>query len=207
MLPTAAALAGELAVWAIDLPGFGRTPRTSEEPSVSVLADVVEAWVDAHGLDRPLLVANSLGCQVAAELLARRIGAFAGAVLTGPTPDPAAPTVLRQAWRLARVAPREPLRHNLRATADYLRHGPLYVLRTAQLALEDPVREKLALVRRPVAVVRGEYDTIAPEPWGREVANRTGGTFDTIPGRGHAVTYSAPEAVAEIALALLRERA
>jgi 2-hydroxy-6-oxonona-2,4-dienedioate hydrolase len=209
MLPTAGVLAGRIPSWVVELPGFGRTPRPSRPPSVPALADAVEAWLEARELERPLLVANSLGCQIAAELLVRRPEGYSGAVLTGPTPDPGAPTLLHQAGRLARTAPYEPLRHDLRVAAEYLTSGPVYVLRVARLALRDPVGEKLERIEAPVAAVRGEHDAIASAPWAAEVARLARGRLHTIPGRGHAVTYSAPEEVAAIALALAlaRERA
>jgi pimeloyl-ACP methyl ester carboxylesterase len=171
------------------------------------LTDSVEAWLDLRALDRPLLVGNSLGCQIAVELLLRRPGSFAGAVLTGPTPDPAAPTLLGQFLRLLHVARHEPIRHDLRVAADYLRHGPLYIVGAARLALRDPVGEKLRQVQDPVAIVRGENDTIASPGWAAHAAGLARGTVHTIAGHGHSVTYSAPGAVAAIALSLLGESA
>jgi pimeloyl-ACP methyl ester carboxylesterase len=90
---------------------------------------------------------------------------------------------------------------------DYVRHGPLYVVEAAQLALRDPVREKLERVQDPVAVVRGENDTIASAEWAAHAAGLARGTVHTIAGHGHSVTYSAPGAVAAIALSLLGESA
>jgi pimeloyl-ACP methyl ester carboxylesterase len=58
-------------VLAVDLPGFGRSPRLSDgtEPRPEALADAVEKQLDAAGLAGPVHVAgNSLGGWIALEL-------------------------------------------------------------------------------------------------------------------------------------------
>lgn len=83
--PVLAALEGRHDVVAIDLPGFGESPRLPDRaaPTPSRLADAVEAELDRLGLDAPALVGNSLGGWVALEL-ARR-GRAARAVVISPS--------------------------------------------------------------------------------------------------------------------------
>lgn len=60
-------------VLAVDLPGFGESPRLADgrRPDVSALADAVERELDAEGLDRPAIAGNSLGGWIALELARR----------------------------------------------------------------------------------------------------------------------------------------
>jgi pimeloyl-ACP methyl ester carboxylesterase len=72
-------------VVAIDLPGFGESPRLPDRaaPTPARLADAVESELDRLNLDAPALVGNSLGGWVALEL-ARR-GRAARAVVISPS--------------------------------------------------------------------------------------------------------------------------
>src|SRR4051794_25652972 len=71
MLPTAHRLAAFSNVLIPDLPGWGRSSKPERALTVRELADAVVAWFDAVGLGRPVLVANSFGCQVAVDIAAR----------------------------------------------------------------------------------------------------------------------------------------
>ena len=107
--PVLAALEGRHDVVAIDLPGFGESPRLPDwaAPNPAGLADAVEAELDRLGLDVPAVVGNSLGGWVALEL-ARR-GRTARAVVISPSglespPERAVVIALNELMRLrARV--------------------------------------------------------------------------------------------------------
>ena len=96
-------------VVAIDLPGFGESPRLPDRaaPTPARLADAVESELDRLGLDAPAVVGNSLGGWVALEL-ARR-GRAARAVVISPSglespPERAVVIALNELMRLrARV--------------------------------------------------------------------------------------------------------
>jgi pimeloyl-ACP methyl ester carboxylesterase len=59
-------------VIAIDLPGFGGSPRLSVAPTPSALTNAVEALLDELGIDRVHVAGNSLGGGIALELARRR---------------------------------------------------------------------------------------------------------------------------------------
>jgi pimeloyl-ACP methyl ester carboxylesterase len=154
-----------------------------------------------------LLVANSLGCQLAAELAVRRPELVRGLVLIGPTWDPGAPTVLGQFLRLANGSYREPLSLVPVLAYEYARWGPRRLLRAARSMLDHPVADRLAHVRAQTVVVRGERDTICSPPWARLVAGVAGGRLVQVRGAAHAVHWSHPEAVVQVVEELLQELA
>jgi pimeloyl-ACP methyl ester carboxylesterase len=66
-------LAQDRELWALDLPDHGESPDLPGEYTgdIAPLADAVEAFCRAQGLDRPHVVGNSLGGLIALELAAR----------------------------------------------------------------------------------------------------------------------------------------
>lgn len=76
-------LAATRDVIALDLPGFGRTPRLRGETSIRTLADEVAAFVHAHGLAGVDAVGSSMGARLVLEL-ARRGGVVGSVVSLNP---------------------------------------------------------------------------------------------------------------------------
>lgn len=153
-----------------------------------------------------LLVANSLGCQVAVELAVRAPATTVGLVLTGPTWDPDAPSVPRQFARLLLDSVRESPSLVPVALADYARWGPLTILAAAGSMLRHPMAERLGAVRVPVVVVRGSRDPICTQSWAeRAAASAPRGRLVVADGAAHAVDWSHPEVVAEIVGELQQE--
>ncbi|QOY93085.1 alpha/beta fold hydrolase [Massilia sp. UMI-21] len=76
-------LAATREVIAVDLPGFGRTPRLRGETSIRSLADAVTSFVHDHGLAGIDAVGSSMGARLVLEL-ARRGGVVGGAVALNP---------------------------------------------------------------------------------------------------------------------------
>jgi pimeloyl-ACP methyl ester carboxylesterase len=58
-------------VIAVDLPGFGQSPPSSDGISIPGYARTLQRFIEAMGLDELILVGNSLGGWVAAELTLR----------------------------------------------------------------------------------------------------------------------------------------
>lgn len=69
--PVADALTAERDVIAVDLPGFGATPRLGK-CGVYRNIDIVEALIEELGLDKPDVGGNSMGGGIALELARRR---------------------------------------------------------------------------------------------------------------------------------------
>lgn len=199
MLPALGALAADFDVYAPDLPGFGRSSRPPETLDIPALSQTLLAWMDALGLERPLLVGNSFGCQVILDLAVRHPARAAGLVLQGPTPDPYHRSLFRHGARLLLDAFLEPARLLPIAVSDYLRAGVLRFMQTFKLLVDDPVEEKLPLVRVPTLVVRGAHDPIVPQEWAeRLVSALPDASLIVVPHAAHAVNFSHPDVLAGI---------
>ena len=81
--PILADLATKREVIAVDLPGFGQTPRLAGETSIRTLANETAAFLHAHGLDGIDAVGSSMGARLVLEL-ARRGGIVGGVVALNP---------------------------------------------------------------------------------------------------------------------------
>ncbi|MEV1027073.1 alpha/beta hydrolase [Streptomyces sp. NPDC050264] len=190
------------AVLVPDLPGNARSrAAAARAPGVTQLALALAHWHRRLSLGPTLLVANSVGCQVAAAFAARNPHMVSGLVLVGPALDPGA-SGRRQFGQLLCDVPREPVRLLGVAASDYLVTGPLRCAASFRRALRDSAESfeaNLAQVRVPTLVVRGEGDPIASRSWIRRVACLVDdGRTAEIPGAAHAAHYSAPDAMATL---------
>jgi len=110
MLGVARALAPDHRVYAIDLPGFGRSEGPPEGLDVPVLADALAAWLAAMKLTDVTIAGSSTGCQVVARMAARYPARVARIVLESPTLDPLVRTSVRLLAAWVRNLPHAPLR-------------------------------------------------------------------------------------------------
>lgn len=204
MVPIAAQLADEFALFAVDLPGHGRSdtpPRTLDVPQLAV---ALARWMDATGLGQAALLGNSMGCQIAAELAVRHPERVERLLLIGPTVDPQARSAARQFARLLASTPAE--RPSLVAVAalDYARMGLAY-FRELRYMLEHRIEDLLPRITVPALIVRGSRDHIVPRAWAEQAARMIpNGRIVTVEGGGHALNYSAPPQLARIARPFLR---
>ena len=152
-----------------------------------------------EALDGPaVLIANSMGCQVATALAVERPELVEALVLVGPTVDPQARSAVRYLLRLAVDAWYEPPRLSATVVRDYFVNGPSQLSRQAVFALADRIEERLPRVGAPTLVVRGEHDPLSPARWCEEVAAVVpNGRLVTIAGGAHAVHYSHPREVVD----------
>ena len=204
MVPTARLLARHRQVYAPDLPGFGKSDHPDTVLDIAGLADALEHWLRLLGIGPAVMVGNSMGCQIIAELAVRHPGRIERAVLVGPTVDWHGRTLLEQARRLLVNIPLEPLSSILTQGRDYWAAGLRRTIATFRHALASPIEERLATATFPILIVRGEYDPIAPQRWCEELASLLpDGRLVVIPGAPHAANYDAPMALARIVLEFL----
>lgn len=195
--PLARRLAADFPVYIPDLPGHGRSSKPGDALTLRELADVLDRWMEAIGLERAVLIGQSFGCQIAADLAARRPERALGLVLIGPTVDAAARTLPRQIGRIVRAGLFEPVSLIPIVIEDYLRMGLRRLRGELCEMFADAIERRLPAVRVPGLVIRGAHDAVVPLRWARELARLLGGAeVVTIPRGGHAVQFSEPEAVA-----------
>jgi pimeloyl-ACP methyl ester carboxylesterase len=201
LVPLAARLAERARVYAPDLPGHGRSAHDARPLAIAELAQALAAWMDAWELRGALLVAHSLGCQVAALVAARRPDLVAKLVLVGPVADPAARSAAGQVARAAPTALFERPSFALLGVRDYARAGPRLLAAEMRAMVAHRPEAVLPGVAAPVRVVRGAHDYLAPQRWAERVARLAGAPAPAVvPGWGHAVQYADPDAVARLVL-------
>jgi len=206
LLPTARALAPYFIVHVPDLPGFGRSEKPRRGLGVPELADSLLAFLDALGIGRACLLGNSMGCQVLVEVALREPARVSRLVLTGPTVDPSARSVLRHIPRFLRDGLREPPGMLAILAYDYAVFGPRRFMAAARSALADPIEDKLPRVEAPTLVVRGSRDGIVSQRWAETAAQLLPrGELVVLEGAPHAVTYAAPEALARVVVPFFAE--
>jgi pimeloyl-ACP methyl ester carboxylesterase len=187
-----------------ELGGEQLRPEQPEPLPIRELA----ARLEASLTEPAVLVSNSMGCQIATELAVRRPELVEALVLVGPTVDPDARGLLRNAFRLSLDAWFEPPRLTGIVLRDYLRRGPRRLLRQAQFALDDEIELRLPAIHAPSLVVRGAHDPLCPPAWCQAAAALLRTRLITVAGAGHAVHYSHPREVAvEISRLLAETRA
>jgi pimeloyl-ACP methyl ester carboxylesterase len=202
MIPAMSEIARYAKVFTLDLPGFGDSEKPWHVYNLAELADALADWMNAVGIERAVLVGHSLGSQIVAEFALRHSAMIERAALAAPTFDKRARSAFRQFGRLLWDSRREPFSLILLAFKSYFKFGLRREVRTLQFGLKDRIEDKLPEIRIPTLVIRGEFDTVVPHAWAREVADLLpDGKLITIPGGTHGVNYKLPREFA----AALRE--
>jgi len=192
MLRAAVRLAAHYPVYALDLPGYGKSARPAHSQGLPELSGVLDSWMAAVGLERAIVLANSFGCQIATDFALRRPARVERLVLVGPTVDPRHHTAVGATARLLLDGTREPLTYASIITRDVWDIGPRRALGMARVCLEDRIEERLPCIEDPVLVVRGERDPLVPQRWGEEAARLLPrGRLAVIPDAAHVAHYDA----------------
>lgn len=206
MMPTAERLAPHRTVYAPDLPGFGRSSKPARPLNITELSDALRRWMEVLGIDRAVLLGNSIGCQIIVELSLHRPEMVKQLVLVSPTVDKRARTAFRSFARLLLDVPRERWwALSFIAMLDYLRAGLGRTAHTFGYAIQDRIEERLPDVRQPVLIVRGGRDPVVPERWAEELHGRLPtGHLVVIENAAHAVNHNSPEELAQVVLDFIR---
>ncbi|MFL5734755.1 MAG: alpha/beta fold hydrolase, partial [Chloroflexia bacterium] len=202
MVPTALRMAPYCSVYAVDLPGFGKSAHPPHALDVPRMADALDAWMAAVGLAGAAFIGNSMGCQAIVDLAVRYPHRVERAVLVGPTFDrKSRASLVVLLLRVLRDGRWEPKLLSPIVIYDYLSAGLIRIAITLRYGLRDRIEEKLPLVKAPMLVVRGEHDAVVPLNWARQVARLLpSGRLVVIRGASHAINFSAPEKLARVAL-------
>ncbi|QKT04521.1 alpha/beta hydrolase [Ectothiorhodospiraceae bacterium 2226] len=192
MVPLMQVMRGDFRVYAPDLPGFGDSDKPPQALTLEELADALAEWIDTMALDRPVLLGNSLGCQIMLHLAVRHPDKVRALILQGPTDDPGARSALRQIARLAVNATREPS-FGLMPARDYWKAGLGRARRTFQYLLADRPEQRLPLVRQPTLVVRGSVDPVVSAEWASRIVDLLpDARLRVLPGLAHTINFHHP---------------
>lgn len=205
--PTAALLADRYATWVPDMPGFGRSIHPSHPLSIDELGDAVARFMDIQGIDRAVLLGNSLGCPVTLAFVEQHRDRIEAAVLVSPAGGRHNLPIWRGATQLALAGMREPLGMVPIGARDYLRYGIPQTINLFRSMLHYPVARRLAEATLPTLVVIGSRDPLVSEARVKEVsASLPHVTALSIDGAAHAINFSHPGQLANVVSAFLEGR-
>lgn len=197
-LPLAGILAADHTVYVPDLPG--------SSAKIGDLAELLGDWLDEVGLERPVLVANSMGCQIATELAVRRPERVGPMVLVGPTVDPGRRDARRQMYGLLRDTVGEPANLIGFVALEGARRDVRALMAAARAALADRLEDRLPLIEQPTVVIRGGRDGLVSREWAEQVAALLPrGRLVVVPGEPHATHFTRPALVAQVVRDLIAE--
>ena len=190
-------LARTRTVACIDLPGFGGVSKPGSDPDIVAMAAGIGEVIDALGLDRVVLVGQSMGSQWAVETALQRPELVSLAVAIGPVADVAHRTALDQMRALALDTLGEPPWINAVVLVEYVLCGIPWYLTQLRHMLRYPLEDKVADLPMPLLVIQGSADPIAGLRWCRLLRDSArSANLAIVPGHHHLVQQSAPRAVA-----------
>lgn len=198
LIPLANELAHNCNVYAIDLPGHGKSSRPGRALHVRELGQVVNEWLRVAHLDDVTVVANSYGSQVVTEALAQSTERVNSVVFMGPTVDARSPGVVRQSLMMAACLPFEPWWFLPVVFRDLYDCGIGRALKSVWRMSRHPMLERAVQIQVPAYVIRGRHDFVASELWTTALARATNApSVQTIEHAGHIAHGKQPKAVAE----------
>jgi pimeloyl-ACP methyl ester carboxylesterase len=199
LLPTARLLTDSYRVYVPDLPGFGRSPKPKETLSIEELGTALNHFMDAVGVERAVVVGNSLGCAITAELVAEAPEKVSKAVMVGLAGGPHNRPLAKALVQMARDGLAEPPALLTVAGPDYLRFGMVRAIRLFDRMTKFPAYERFMSLPVPVMVVIGSEDPLRP-PWRNisramhEIPPQV--TIVLFQGAAHAINFTHPQELA-----------
>lgn len=197
-------LAARRPIYAVDLPGFGRTTHPRAVLDIAGQARALRDWLSAIGLPRVYLMGHSAGGQVAAAFADAYPGRVARLILVASTIGRGSPKLLPHLPGLLHDLLRE--RPSLLPVliADGLRAGPRHILRTDAAITGDDTLATVARLTIPLLVIRGTRDTIVSDAETQQLLRvAPHASYVAIPRAPHVVQWSDPPAVAAAVAAFL----
>jgi pimeloyl-ACP methyl ester carboxylesterase len=195
--PTAALLAPHYRTFVPDLPGMGQSIRPEGGLDLPGLAKALMSYCDAVGVERPILVGNSLGCPIIIEVATAFPDRIERAVLVSPAGGPNNQPLGKAIGQMAMDGLREPPSMLPIATRDYLRFGALRSLSLFRAMTRYPTLERLHHLVVPTLVIAGVRDPLVRIANAPRLAVLPHVDAVSVPG-AHALNYSDPQLIAEL---------
>jgi pimeloyl-ACP methyl ester carboxylesterase len=221
-------LARDHHVVALDVRGHGRSAKPRGDYSVPAQARYVEAFLDAAGIDRPVLVGNSYGGILALYLAGASPARVRGLVLAGTN----AYRAYRLPWKaralaswpgrfVAPLVPRAPIERAFREQFADPDRAPAQLVRAVSAAMADrewrrclwsqahaldfgAVEARLSLIEAPTLLVWGAQDEATDLGWARRLAGDIRHAhLEIVDGCGHYPPVEQPEVFATLTRAFV----
>ncbi|GAC1316017.1 MAG: alpha/beta hydrolase [Chloroflexota bacterium] len=206
MLPTARGLAPRWRVHVPDLPGYGKSAKLRRALDAVQLAEALAEYVKSADLTSVTVVANSFGCQVAAEFAARYPERIEGLVLLGPTVDPRTRPAVKLALRWLADVPLEPAALDVVILRDLLDMGLPRTYETFRHMMNHHIERVLPHIQAPTLVIRGGRDSTVSQQWAEDVVGLLPrGQLAVIPGAPHTINFDSAAEVVRLVEAFLHE--
>ncbi|MDO5747921.1 MAG: alpha/beta hydrolase [Actinomycetaceae bacterium] len=211
-------------VIAVDAPGFGDSPQSSDYPSLEVYADYIAQAVQSQGVSRILACGCSLGGYTAMALVERYPKLVAGLALVGTHAgyDDFKTRAIRTEMAIEALVGRS---HDKLKDAVSTQVGDTTVEEHPEIIsmlkswIDDASDDGIAWAQRamasrpgrldvlsrcgvPAIVMRGEQDKIVTASQAEEMAQRLAVGVRNVPRAGHLIPVEAPAAVARAILGL-----
>jgi pimeloyl-ACP methyl ester carboxylesterase len=209
MLPTARRLAGRGTAVVPDLPGYGRSERSGPALDIPALARSLEGILDGLGLEKAVLIGNSMGCVIALQVAHDAPERVHRLVLVSPAGGRQNQPLRRAVGQLAMDAIRESPRMARVAVPDYLHFGPLNAFSLFSQLTRFPSIELMVTVPVPTLAVLGDRDPLMPGPARvREIRLQSPDhvAVTLIEGAAHSINFSHPGELANVVSAWLDGR-
>jgi pimeloyl-ACP methyl ester carboxylesterase len=205
--PTARQLATHYPTYVPDLPGYGRSENPRRLLDIPGLAEALAGYLDAVGVERAVVLGNSMGCLTAAEFAHRFPERVERAVLVSPAGGPHNQPLWRGMGQLVRDFVKEPLSLASIAVPEYLRFGMVNSLRVFQHMCHYPTVDRLSEIPVPFLAIVGKRDPLVSVSQMTEIFRSPAVVeliyhFDC----AHAINYSHPEELATVVHAYLQGR-
>lgn len=192
-------LASDRTVVSVDLPGHGGLPKPGMDAGVLAISAGLADVLAELDLAPAVIFGHSMGAQWVVELAVRRPDLVAGVVIVGPVSDERFRTLPQQAVALTIDSMCEAPATNAIVMTDYVRCGVRWYATQARHMVGYAIEDRVALLSRPLLVLRGGIDPIAGTEWCRRLRDAAAdGRMAVVPGRAHVVQHSAPSAVAAV---------
>lgn len=194
-------------VYAVDLPGHGRSEGPGREHIEDYVADIVR-FMDAVGVSRGVLVGHSMGgaiAQMTAFMAPERVAGLvlvgtgarlrvAPALLDGILQDARGALALITEWAWGPEADPAMVARGRQMMA---RVNPRVVWGDFAACDRFDIRERVGEITAPTLVITGSEDRMTPPKFGQWLAERIpGARFVLVEGAGHMVMLEKPDQVA-----------
>lgn len=199
-------------VYALDLPGHGKSEVLDAQQTVAGFVRSVIAWLDAIKLHRAVFVGHSMGGAIALELGIKHpervlgLGLISTGVRLRVRSDllelASSPATFRKAIRLLAsnsFDPQIPARLVELAIKRMAETRPSVLYGDLMACTNFDVKEQISTLKKPVMVIGGTKDQMTPLRYAQFMADTIpGARFHSISDAGHMVILERPMEVAVI---------